>query len=239
MNKDVKIMIELQRYWDVILSQKNEIERAKKSILHWQSENSEKQAKAKQAVDYNKAIALKIKEQETILASTDSKIQKLEEKRLLLKSEKELKSLENELQTLRNEKSNLEDKLIEYIDKQEDIENKTNKWQKVSAEFEEQVQKDTQHINDKIKSYEEEISKQEEKFNLLFESLSTAYKSKFKKLLSSKEGKGIIELEGDICGCCRCSVPAHIVKEASEGNAIVNCPNCMRFIYGNSLGKII
>ena len=234
MNKDITIMIELQGYWDVILSQKNEIERAKKSILHWQNENSDKSAKAKQAVDYNKAINLKIKENETALALLDSKIQKLEEKRLLLKSEKELKSLESELQMLRDEKSNLEDKLIEFIDKQEDIENKTNKWQKVAADSEEQVQKDIQHINDKIKSHEDEISKQEEKFNSVFESLSAAYKSKFKKLLSSKEGKGIAELEDGICGCCRCSVPVDLVREASGGNAILNCPNCMRFVYGNN-----
>ena len=231
MNKDINIMIELQRYWDVILSQKTEIERAKKNILYWQNENSEKQTKAKQAMDYGKALALKIKENETTLDSLDSKIKKLEEKRLLLKSEKELNSLESELQTLRDEKSTLEDKLIEFIDKQEDIENKVNKWQEVAAESENQVQKDIQLINDKIKSHEAEISQYEGKFDLLFESLSQTCKSKFKKLLSSKEGRGIAELEGVICGSCRFSIPEYLAREAADANSIINCPNCGRFIY--------
>jgi predicted nucleic acid-binding Zn-ribbon protein len=232
MNKDITIMIELQRYWDVIKSQENEIERAKKNILYWENENSEKHSKAAQAVELNKAITLKIKENETALAVLDSKIKKLEEKRLLLKSEKELKSLETELQTIRTEKSNLEDKLIEFIDKQEDIETKMGKWQKVSAESEEQVQKDILSINEKIQSYKDVITEYEEKFNSLFEELSSAYKSKFKKLLSSKEGKGIAELEGSICGCCHFSVPEYLVKEASDGKSIINCSNCGRFIYG-------
>ena len=224
-------MIELQRYWDVILSQKTEIERAQKNILHWQNENSEKQAKAKQAVDYGKALALKIKEYETTLASLDSKIKKLEEKRLLLKSEKELNSLETEVDLTGEEKSTLEDKLLELMDKQEDVEDKIGKWQKVVSESDEQVQKDIQHINDKIKAYETEMAQYEEKFDLLFETLSQLCKSKFKKLLSSKEGKGIAELEGITCGCCRFSIPEFLVQEVSGGNSISNCPNCGRFIY--------
>jgi predicted nucleic acid-binding Zn-ribbon protein len=231
MNKDITIMIELQRYWDVVLSQKTEIERAKKNILQWQTENSEKQTKVKQALDYNKALTLKIKENETALDSLDSKIKKLEEKRLLLKSEKELKSLENEVQTSRDEKSTLEDELLELIDKQEDIETKTNKLQQTASEFDEQVQKDIQYINDKIKSYEAEIAKYEEKFDSLFESLSQMHKSKFKKLISAKEGKGIAELEGVFCGCCRFSIPEYLVRDVEDRNSIVNCSHCGRFIY--------
>jgi len=233
MNKDIKIMIELQRFWDVILSQKAEIERAQKNIVYWQTEDLEKQTKTKQAEDYNKALALKIKENETTLAALDLKINKIEEKRLSLKSEKELTSLENELQTVKDEKSALEDKLIEYIDKQEDVENKTKKWQKVAFESTEQVQKDIHSIKDKIKSHEDEIAHYEKKFDELFESLSTVYKSRFKKLLSSKEGRGIARLEGITCGSCRFSIPEHLALEASDGKSIINCSNCGRFIYGD------
>jgi predicted nucleic acid-binding Zn-ribbon protein len=61
--------------------------------------------------------------------------------------------------------------------------------------------------------------------------LPSMYKSKFVKMISSRDGKGVARVEGEICGSCNFKIPSFLAIEASKDDKVVNCTNCGKYIY--------
>ncbi len=231
MNKDIKIMVELQRYWSRILSLKEETSRCRKNILFWKAgleeKNKESQSAAKSLAD----VRSEVKRIELDLDTADARLRKLQERKTTLASEKEIAAVDREIEKARGEDEALAERLIQLIDDQADCEKKAEETAADAAEASEQFVKDNEYINSKIAALEADIAAETEKFDTLFPNLTVSHQSRFKKLLGSKDGIGIAKLEGEVCGACHFQIPSQLAVEASGTNAIISCTNCGRYIY--------
>ncbi len=231
MNSDIKIMVELQRYWQNILGAKKEIERNEKNLSLWQEKFEKLKKKVEVIGGEVKALKQDIKKSELELETVDERVKKLEERRNLLKTEKELDALDNELKKAKDEDSEIESSLIELMDNLESKETEFEAAERESGEVSDQLEKDSVIIQNKIRDEEDTISKNQSLYDQLLLQLGAGVKSKFTKLLSSKNGIAIGSIEGEICGSCNFQIPSHLAIEASTNESIVNCTNCGRFLY--------
>ncbi len=231
MNSDIKIMIELQRYWQNILAAKKEIERNEKNLALWEEKLQKLKKDEEKAGGEVKALKQEVKKNELELESIDARIKKLEDRRLQLKTEKETGALEKELAEAKEEDDTLESALIEMMDNLATKEDELTKAGTDYKESGEQLEKDREVIQDKIRTQEETISKNQSLYDQLLPNLGAGVKTRFLKLLSSKNGQAIGPVEGEICGSCNFQVPAQLAMEAKTNEAIVTCTNCGRFLY--------
>jgi len=231
MNKDIKIMIELQRYKGNVLDAEKKIEHDKKSIKRWQSVLSELSG-VKSSLENNiKNLNSRIKAKEVTLLGIYEKVKKLEDRRTLLQSERELKAVGKELDQVLSEQSILEEKLIYAMDELDENEKKMVLTAKELQETDKQVAADIEMLKGKISESETIILNNNEKFNSLVENLSPQVKTRFVKLLKSKGCKAVGKVAGQICSNCNFQVPAQLEADASNDDKIVICTNCGGFIY--------
>lgn len=230
MPDDLNIMIELQGCWNNVMALESEIERSRKSIKLWESRNRELSARTAETESAYKNLTLKIKQDELELSGIESKIEKSESRRNLLKSERELEALNSELEKLCEDKDRLETAVFTLMEKGDELKLSLDRLKEELAESNIQTVKDIEGLNRKIESLNGEVSEKKKNFNTLKETLSSAVKSRFEKLINSKDGIAISRLNGEICTHCNFQVPSSVASVVSK-TALSTCTNCGRYLY--------
>jgi len=231
MKSDIKIMIELQRYWQNILASQVSIERHNKNIVIWQDKIKKAELKSDKTGTEVKTLKQEIKKLELELETADEHIKKLEERRFLLKTEKEVEALENELNRIKEEDGELESNLIALMDDLDSKDTIFKQEEKEAAEMADQFIIDKKLIEEKIAGENQNIEKNQGFYDELQSQLSASVKSRFTKLLTSKNGLAIGVIDGEVCGSCNFQVPSQIALEASKNDQLVTCTNCGRYLY--------
>jgi uncharacterized protein len=231
MNKNIQIMIEMQRYWDNVLHLKNDIARNEKSILQWKKLVDDKSEEMSQQEVKIKELKVSAKEKEIDLSGKDEQIGKLEKKKDILKNEKELTALDHELSKVNSDKDLLENDLIELFDNIEQSETRLSELKSELAGMERQTEIDIKGLKEQIVSFQKSVDENQKKFDGSTDQLSVEVKSKFLKLTKSHNGKAIAAIEVEICSACNFQVPFNIIQDVTKANNIVSCTNCGRFLY--------
>ena len=231
MNKDISIMIELQRYWDNVLRGKSDIEKSEKSIQYWKDQIKAKSNEIAALENNIKNVKVTINEKENDLSERDEQIKKLEKRKDIIKNEKEMSALDHELTKFSTDKDILENELIALFDILEQKEEELIKLQTESAELEKQSLQDIKELEERINRFRDSVTENQNKFDSGTEQLSPQVKSKFLKLTKSQNGKAIAIISGENCGVCNCQLPYNLIQDALKDSVIVNCTNCGRFIY--------
>jgi uncharacterized protein len=233
MNKDIKIMIELQQYMDNILRGKNDIEKNEKSILYWKKELEDKTKKILVIEENIKELKITIKQKEMDLSEKDGQLKKLEKRKDIVKNEKEMTALEHEYSKTKSDKDILENDILDLM---EPIEQKQSTVSVLKTElnvFTKQYSLDIKNLEDKIDDFKKLIKENQQNFDGCTEQLSPSVKTKFLKIIKSQNGKAISSISGENCSICNCQVPFNIIQDLLKENIIVNCTNCGRFLYKN------
>lgn len=231
MNKDIKIMIELQRYWQKIITEEKSIERNNKSINYWTSEQKNKKNDYEKTLSDIKSIKALIKSNELKLDELDIKLKKLEERRISIIKEKELNAVDHEMIIVKSDRGEIEEKLIMDMDSLDEMEKSSKTLLSELENLQKQVSNDISEIQKKIKESEFIISQNKEKYNDLLKALSPQVISKFDKMLKSKNGIAVSEVINNVCSGCNFEIPASLAVDAAKSDLIKNCTNCGRFIY--------
>jgi predicted nucleic acid-binding Zn-ribbon protein len=231
MNSDIKLMVELQEYWDNILKSRICIEKIQVDLD--KLGNQIQKEKAIQVLMQNEIKNIKTiaKNHEIELADLGLKIRKLEERKKNVQNEKELTAVAKEIDKLRFDIGSLEEKIFMGIDSLDEKEKNSEEIIVITNEYEQQLETKNPISQDEIRKLDAIVARNEEAFNRLIDNLAPAYRSRFTKMLNSKDGKAIGMVVGEICGCCHYKIPASLAIEASRDDKVSICTNCGKFIY--------
>lgn len=231
MNTDIKKMIDLQHLWDQVLDARNTVERAKKSILHWERNVTELKDNVKTLEKELQAVRADSNLSELELGDIEQKIRNLNERRTQLKTQREVEALDHELNKNKNEKDILEEKIINSMELIESLEKELSLKNSQLADARAQANDDIEMLKQKIVSANEDENNKKSQFDEGINEISPEYRSRFLKLTGSEHGKAIVPIKGEICQGCNFQVPVSIVMELGENEKPVICTNCGRYIY--------
>jgi len=232
MNGNISVMIDLQGIWDRMMELREEGARCGKSIAHWRETTAKAEKETSVRKDQLKRLQASIKEKELDLADKESQMKKLEDRRGLIKTEKEMTALDHEYTLVRSARDALEEEIINAMDAASAGEKDLAGMEKELGEMKARGAADIDALTLKKNGLESDAAEQLARFDARINDLSAELRSKFRKIISAKEGKAIARLEENTCGVCHTAIPVHIAMEAARNEKIMNCTNCGRFIYG-------
>jgi len=231
MNNEINTMIELQHYWDIVMQKESEIERYKKSIQLWEKRLVDLKNTLNKKEDLLKNTKLKSRQSELKLDEIDAKILKIEERKNIIKSERELEAQNSELKILKEEKDSLESTVLDLMDRIETSESEIAGLKKELDETTIQTDSDLSSLKMKIENCQNEADNNKIKFNELLNNLTPPAKARFSKLINSKDGIAIAKLNGEICSHCNFQIPSALATSTIKRESLNTCTNCGRFIY--------
>ncbi len=231
MNSDLQTMIKLQERWSAMLSSKASIDKIDTKIRSIQDGADN----ARSSLDKMSAIGrehrLSVKRHENELNAMEEKIANLDKRKNIIRNEKELRAIEKEIDVLRFDAGTTEEKALSLMEELDDTEKKITELEEVLRREELRLEEEKSNAESLITGHQESIRINQEAFNVLIDRLPASSRSKFQKMLGSREGVGIARVEGEICGFCNCKIPAHLAIDAGKESGFVNCTNCGRYIY--------
>ena len=207
-----------------------EAARSRKSIKTWESRLKDSVVEVDIRSEKLKQAKLNLKKNELELDEIETKIEKLELRRDSLKSEREVDAQNKELGKLKEAKDFLELAILEMFDVIDSSEAEFNKLKSELEESKITVASDVSSLNAKIEKFEAVSNENRESFEKLSESLSPQHRSRFLKLIKSKDGIAVAALNGEICSHCNFVIPSSIALSVKNGE-LHTCTNCGRFIY--------
>lgn len=178
---------------------------------------------------------------ETVLEQADKELQDLQikiqqnESSLYGKSNhtpKELLDLQNEIASQKRLKTTLENKLIGFMQDNEQAE-----LERVQAESEKNVtQNDREKVITQITKEMAVLSTTLEKLsaerNAVKEGIPAADLEIYERLRHEKRGIAVTAIDDKCCGACGSTLSAGQIQSARSPNAIFFCPSCGRILYG-------
>lgn len=231
MNSNIIIMIELQKYWDAVTSSRSGIEKAMGVLKAIEKDLTAMKTSLNSLGGIIKERKTSLKQQELELADMAIRINKLGDRKRNIQTERELKAIDKEIEVLKFDTSSLEEKTIVLIDELDQKEKEYVQMEKEVLNHEEKFNSEKPAVVMEISRLDEIIKNNEASFNALTGKLSPAHRSKFVKIIGSRDGKAIAKVEGEICGFCNRKIPASLAIDASKDDKIVNCSNCGKYIY--------
>ena len=143
---------------------------------------------------------------------------------------KELANISTEIDMLRRTKEKHENDMMALMEKREAAQLQVNKIDEAlsrAAKDEGTLVNRFQKAGGDILA---EIEKLKRRRNRLGKAVDPGILARYEKIRTARHGIAAGRLEGDMCGCCRTTLPAVAVQQLRTPGTVGECPNCRRLI---------
>lgn len=228
---EIDSMLKLQGIHTKIVRAHENAAKARKDILEFNREIESNKKSMQSLEDSLKKIKADIKSLEIENEELNLKIKDLETKRLSAANEKQLTAFDNELEQLKNKNSEIEESLFEDFESQENLEKDIASKNELFGSKEKDLLENIKTFEERVVRLEEAAVNYKNEFEQAEQELPPQIKSRFVRVLQSKDNIGIVKMENGICSNCRNSIPSGDVNLILEGKSLYNCQNCGKYIY--------
>lgn len=172
-----------------------------------------------------------VDELELEVNSYKDKLSKYHQQERDIKSNEEYRALQKEIFSLKQEIIKSEDRELELMG---EVENCRKLVAEKEAELNEQqriIEADIQELIEQASAVESELKTLNESRAKLAADIDPKWLSRYERIIKSRRGLAIVNLEGDTCSGCQMRVPPQTVQNVRHGRDMVTCDFCGRFLH--------
>jgi len=174
-----------------------------------------------------------IKEIEDVTTTQRQRIRKLEGEAQKSKSDAAtLAAYDHEIRTLKKTVSQAEDDGLKLIERAEALEaeakaddEQLEEERKVFEQFKENVAKETAAAEEQLAEHKKRIE------DVSANEIHPDHLALYKRLIATREGEAMAELQGRICQGCYVEIPKNVAVRLARGIELVTCQSCDRILY--------
>jgi len=159
-------------------------------------------------------------------------IEKTEEKRRAVKTNREYQSLLKEEEQLRARKSQIEDEMIECMTEMESLSQRINAREEEHRQLEDQVTSDKQTVTQNASESETRFSDLSREVKAVEADLAPELlKAYIKVKRMCPDSKALAPVRNSICMGCHMNIPPQMYNELQRYDSLKLCPFCNRILY--------
>lgn len=231
MPNDLELLLKLQ----VIDYDLGELERSKE-YLPDMMQNLTREIQAAQEKHQNtvKRLAesrLRQKALELELATKESELQRLQQKMMSIKTNKEYDALVAEIDAAKEVISTRETELLETIDLIQTLEKEIGTLQKEAADIEQNNGRQLGVLQEKMDSIGEKVAGKEAERSQISSQIGRRTLSIYERVRRGKGGTAVVVVKRRACGACYKALTPQKVQEIKRGDQIHTCENCGSLLF--------
>ena len=231
MKKQIDIIVKLQQIETETISIKSSMNNLPERLnaLDEKLESFEKKIKDEESL--SNELKKKYRAYESDIQLKDNSIEKLGEKLRAVKTNKEYQSLLKEEEQLRRNNSLIEDKMIECLDKLEEVTKIVEERKIEYLNLSDHVNKEKEAIKKEVELKKGELSQLESDWKDFSQKIDPELLKKFISVKSQVRGIAIAPVKDAVCQGCNMNIPAQRYNELHRFDTLNFCPHCQRIIY--------
>lgn len=173
-------------------------------------------------------------DQELELNDMEAKMRKMED--LLasgsIRSGREVEHVQKELDEFRRRKDILENRMIDLMLQIEETERKLKEREELLEQTKEQLAQIRQQaamLKEILTKEQQLLLEEREKLRAM---LPPELLARYERLKGRLGGVAVAKIEGNLCGACRVTITAEIIRTLRDPEGLPTCENCGRFLFG-------
>lgn len=178
-------------------------------------------------------VKVRVKEIDDLTTSQRQRVRKLENEANESRGDAALMAaFQHEIRTLKRDINEAEEEglgLVETAERltreKEELKNAVKELEREFAEYSGNVGREIEETKARAQSLEQERKRRQR------DGVAPDVLGQYEKLLQSREGQAMAELDGRICQGCYVTVPNNIYVRLARSTELVLCPSCGRILY--------
>ncbi len=146
-------------------------------------------------------------------------------------TQREYETLEKEIKNVYMSEQKQRKDLEQLTNEYQQLVERRKKEEELLKIQEEELQSEKERIIDAASSKEDELKDITKKADNISKHIDQALLFKFKRIIRSKSGKGIVALKGTVCAGCQMVLPEQFVNDVRTGNDVLFCPYCSKILF--------
>ncbi|MEJ2657609.1 MAG: C4-type zinc ribbon domain-containing protein [Desulfobacterales bacterium] len=189
-----------------------------------------------QSINDQESIADELKKQyrdhESDVKVNLARNKKNQEKLRAVKTNKEYQSMLKEIEDLKAKNSSIEDKMIECLDRMDELEKTIAKKQNEYSRLAEQIKNEKENIERETEINKKKLEEIGAERNKVVETLDSELFKKYVKIKEQHQGGlAVVSVKDAVCHGCNVNLPPQLYNELFRYDSLKFCPNCQRIIY--------
>ena len=225
MKAEIKYLIKMQKYDDVITKKMKKVEELPKQLQGLKEDLSNAEAELIELQDKLKENLTQQKKQEIEIEDNKTKIDKHKNQLLDIKTNKQYKALNNETMAMMEKEENIREKIARKK-RERDI-------------AEKKLKKNEDKIKNKIKLLKKEITELRKNKKDYAAKLNRSLAKRYQRLIDNKNRCALAFETNNSCSSCGFKIRPQVLVELNQGEKIHYCENCGRLLVSqNSYNEI-
>ncbi|MFP4066370.1 MAG: zinc ribbon domain-containing protein [Spirochaetaceae bacterium] len=149
----------------------------------------------------------------------------------LIQTQREYEALDKEIRDASEREQALRKELQKETKVLEEMGEELSREESLIEQQEQEVREEQDKIKDETEAKKRSLTELEEEEKNLVPGLDEELIFKFKRIIRSKEGEGIVPLKKGVCTGCQILLPNQFVNDVQRGDEIRFCPYCSKIVF--------
>ncbi|NBB91194.1 MAG: nucleic acid-binding protein [Spirochaetes bacterium] len=149
----------------------------------------------------------------------------------LIQTQREYEALDKEIRDASEREQSLRKELQKETKVLEEMSEELSREESLIEQQEQEVKEEQDKIKDETEAKKRNLDELEEDEKKLVPGLDEELIFKFKRIIRSKEGEGIVPLKKGVCTGCQMILPNQFVNDVQRGDQILFCPYCSKIVF--------
>jgi predicted nucleic acid-binding Zn-ribbon protein len=171
------------------------------------------------------------RQNEDLLRLEKEKVRKWESRLNELKTPREYAALARELDIAKKTNQTADEEIKRLAGEYDELRKQSNTAEAALNDKETVVQREGVEIRTQLDGVQGRIQALEAERQKLVEKCDRALVSKYERIRKQRGGVAVVPVVNGTCKGCQRNIPPQMANHLLQGQEILNCPNCQRFIY--------
>ena len=236
MKKQIDILYKIQKI-DAVIKTSEELKKRSAEEMQTAEASYRKAEFQHQGVqDHVASFEKQRRDRERDLVEAQSQKKKVEERLMLIKTNKEYQAALHEIETIKALIKSKEDLILESMDGMEGALAEQKKSEAELGRARGVFEEKKHQIEFELKAYLDDVDKQRHERDELtgqMEQLAPDIYKEYQRQMKAKHGQAVAVVSYEQCMGCSMKIPAQIYNDVMLGEKIIFCPNCNRILLVN------
>jgi predicted nucleic acid-binding Zn-ribbon protein len=184
-----------------------------------------------QEVVRSKDLANQRRTLEGVVDDLRTKLSRFKDQLMTVKTNKEYTAMLHEIQMAEEQIRSEEDKILEIMEKTEDMEGDLRKAEEEMLRRSKEIKEEIRKTDESVPLLESELERQREEKAAMESSVTTDLLAQYRRIAKARKGVALAEAKDELCSACHVRIRPQMYAELLRTDNIYVCDSCSRILF--------
>ncbi len=230
-NPDVRNLVALQDVEQKITGLQRQVSEIPTKVKNLQEELQRMKQAHEQRLAHSQELSKKRRSYEGAVDVLRTKLSKLKDQLMAVKTNKEYTAMLHEIQSAENQIRSEEDKILEFMEEGEQLEKELKTAKRELDSRCTEIQKSIQELERSVPGLESEVAQLLQQKQMMESGVEVELLQRYRRIAEVRKGMALAEAKDELCGACHVRIRPQVYADLKQTDAVFICDSCSRILF--------